>query len=242
MFAPSTVYLWAAAGLGVATLAFLVVARRLPDTSRQFGYAAVGAVAVMTASNVVMAGLEAGGYGTDFVRFVGYTGLWTVICSVIVAVAGVDRRLTGALFAIVLSRLWITYGSWQVEGTLGAVLALVPFALLLIGIYLLFGPFMRAVSTVEEERRLLYTKLRNLVVLGWIALVLTGILSESMDLTTDFVGQFASIYVEVVLVIGFAGIVVRSGHALEKTAASTSLNPFEDDRTGDPRPESVAAD
>ncbi|WP_238593374.1 bacteriorhodopsin [Natronobacterium lacisalsi] len=219
--------------LALAAVAFLFAARRLPAAGRSYGYAAAVAAGAMAATYVAMTATEsmAAGAGTDFARFVGYTVIWSVICTVVAGVAGVGRRLAAALLAVVVVRLWITYGSWQVEGTVGSALAIVPFALLLVAIYLLFGPFMRAVSSTSGERQLLYAKLRNLVVLGWLALVVTGLLGEAFGLTTDFVAIVASTYIEAVLLVGFGGIVVRSGRALAATAASGDLNPFMRDGT-----------
>ncbi|OVE85414.1 bacteriorhodopsin [Natronolimnobius baerhuensis] len=214
----------AAAGvLGLTTLVLLWSARSLPAMGRHYGYAAVVASGTMTVSYVLMGAADMAALETDFIRFAGYTGLWSMICLVVAGVAGAGRRLTAALLAIVLARLWVTYASWQLEGTIGTILTLAPFVLLAAGIYLLFGPFMQAVAGVSGERRLLYTKLRNLIVLGWIALVVTGMLGEAAALTDDFISQLLAIYVEAIIVIGFGGIVLRSRDALAETAQNRRL-------------------
>ncbi|NGM67974.1 bacteriorhodopsin [Natronolimnobius sp. AArcel1] len=223
MIDPVTLNLTGAGLLGLATLGFLWYAQRHSPTGRRYGYAAVVASGAMALSYLGMGIAHGAGFETDAIRFVGYTGLWTAICLVVTGVAGAGRYLTSALLAIVLTRLWVTYASWQLEGTIGTVLTLVPFVLLAAGIYLLFGPFMRAASRVSGERRLLYTKLRNLIVLGWIALVVTGMLGEAAALTDDFISQLVAAYVEVIIVVGFGGIVLRSADALTETAASRPL-------------------
>ncbi|WP_049929153.1 bacteriorhodopsin [Halopiger goleimassiliensis] len=202
----------------VTTLAFLVWSRSLSPESRRYGYVVTIAAGAMAVSYVVMTAIEFTNSGTtDLVRFLGYTGLWLPIIYVIAAVAGVGTRLTGVLYAIVLGRVWITYVAGFLDGVLATVGSLTPIALLFAGIYVLFGPYTHVVNTQSPQRRLLFNKLKYLVVLAWIGLVVNGLIS-GMGLVDDFVGQISLIYVEGILVIGFGGIVLRSPDALEDTA------------------------
>ncbi|WP_241431501.1 bacteriorhodopsin [Natrialba hulunbeirensis] len=228
MLAVSSAVLLAAAAI------FGGYARSLPSGPHRYGYAAAVAASAMGLAYLLMA-LASGLFGaeTDVLRFVGYTFMWIAIVLVICAIAGVGRRLTLLLFAAVLGRVWITLGSWFIDGALALVATLGTFAALGLGLYLLFGPFSRAAEALESERRLLFTKLKYLIVLGWVGLVATGLMSEGAGLADDFVGQLVVIYVEMILILGFGGIVVRSRRALSQTASTTRLLSLGTDRESD---------
>ncbi|WP_235920751.1 bacteriorhodopsin [Natronorubrum halalkaliphilum] len=207
-------------------LLFLLGTFRLPAACRPYGYAATVACGGMGVAYLIMVPVELAGMETDFTRFAGYSVVWIAICFVVGAVANAGRRLTLALLGVVLARLWITYASWSVDGAVGLFLTLSTFAALFVGVYLLFGPFMRAIETISGERALLYSKLRNLVVLAWVGLVVAGLLN-GVGITDDFVGLFLGIYVEAILLLGFGGILIRSVDALEDTAETDPLLPFD---------------
>ncbi|WP_049921732.1 bacteriorhodopsin [Halopiger djelfimassiliensis] len=211
--------------LGAVALLFLAGSTRLPPACRRYGYAAVVAAGAMAITYLAMAAGELSGLETDRIRFLGYGVMWTVICFVAGAIAGADRRLTLTLVGVVQTRLWSTHFGLELGGILGQVLSLVALAALFAGIYLLFRPFMRAVESVSAERLLLYSKLRNLIVLAWAGLVAIGVLS-GVGIDDDFVGSLSMIYIEVILLVGFGGILLRSVDALEDTAATSPLIPF----------------
>lgn len=204
----------------VATLAFLAWTRRLPAACRRYGYAATAAVGVMAIAYVAMTAIELFiGGNTDLARFLGYTAMWIPIVYVTSALAGVGRRLALLLLAVVLGRVWITLVGYFLDGIAGAIASLLPFALLVVGIYLLYGPFTRAAAARSGERSLLFTKLKHLIVLGWIGLVINGLVAaDGLGLVDDFVALLTLVYVEAILLIGFAGLTLRSVDALEATA------------------------
>lgn len=222
--------------LVAAASVFLWQTRSLRAASRQYGYAVVVATSAMGVAYLLMSVADTYGVATDLIRFLGYTVMWTAILLVVCGVAGVSRRLTLLLFAAVVGRLWITLGSWFVDGLLAVVATLGTFAALVFGLYLLFGPFARTARTLSDERALLFTKLKYMVVLGWGGLVATGLLAESTNLADDFVGQTIVIYVEAILLLGFGGIVLRSRDALDQTASSTGLLSFETELGGSSEP------
>ncbi|ELY53303.1 bacteriorhodopsin [Natronolimnohabitans innermongolicus] len=219
----------------LVTILALVGTLQLSARTRLYGYAAVAACGSMAIAYVAMVPAEMAGIETDYLRFVGYGAMWAGICLLVGAVSGAGRTLTLVLLGIVQARVWVTLLSWHVEGVLGTLLAAFPFVMLIAGVYVLFGPFARAAATVSSTRRLLYAKLRNLIVLVWLGLVALGLLSGAeFALTDDFLEQLSIIYVEAILLVGFAGIVLRSTDALEDTAASrsTALD-AESDSSGD---------
>ncbi|ELY87468.1 bacteriorhodopsin [Natrialba taiwanensis] len=225
--------------LVAAALVFYWRTRSLRPVSRPYGYAVVVATIAMGATYLCMAVADMSGIGTDFIRFIGYTVMWAALLPVVCAVAGADRRLTLLLVTVVVGRLWVTLGSWFLEGALAMIATLGTFGALGGGLYLLFGPISRAARTLPAERALLFTKLKYLLVLGWCGLVVTGLLSGSLTLADDFVGQLIVIYVEAILLLGFGGMVLRSSAALEQTASSTGLLSFDTELGDADTPEST---
>lgn len=209
----------------VATLAFLAWTRRLPAACRRYGYAATAAVGVMAIAYVAMTAMELfTGGNTDLPRFLGYTGMWIPIVYVTSALAGVGRRLALLLLAIVLGRVWITLVGYFLDGIAGQIASLLPFALLIAGVYLLYGPFTRVAASRSGDRSLLFTKLKHLIVLGWIGLVINGLIAaDGLGLVDDFVALLTLVYVEAILLIGFAGLVLRNVDALEAAAEEGGL-------------------
>ncbi|THE65764.1 rhodopsin [Salinadaptatus halalkaliphilus] len=211
-----------AIAFGVATAVFFVWARSFSKSTRRYGYIATLAGGAMAVTYVLIVAVDIQyGADTDLIRFLGYTFMWLPILYLLCAVAGVGRQLALALTAIVLGRVWITLVSWYLDGILSTIATLLPFVLLAAGIYLLFGPFSRIAGTRSRERALLFDKLKYLVVLGWLGLVGSGLISaDALGLTDEFVGQISVMYVELILVVGFVGIVLRRAEALEDIAES----------------------
>lgn len=207
--------------LVAVTVAFLAWTRSLPARCRRFGYAVALAPGAMAAAYLLMTPVETQfGIATDLLRFIGYTVMWVLIIYMLAAVAGVGRTLFLALLAIVLGRVWITLIAWFLDGVLGLLATLAPFALFAAGIYLLFGPYTQSATGTTDARALLFDKLKYLVVLAWIGLVTNGLVAaDGLGLiTTDFVGQIAIVYVESLLVTAFGVLTLTNVDALEDLA------------------------
>ncbi|ARS89410.1 bacteriorhodopsin [Natrarchaeobaculum aegyptiacum] len=207
--------------LVAVTVALFAWTRSLPARCRRFGYAIVLAPGAMAIAYLLMTPVETQfGVETDFLRFIGYTVMWVPIVYVLAAVAGVGRTLFLTLLGIVLGRVWITLIAWFLDGILGLLATLVPFALLAAGIYLLFGPYTESATATTDARALLFDKLKYLVVLAWIGLVVNGLVAaDGLGLiATDFVGQVAVVYVEILLVTAFGVLTLTNADALEDLA------------------------
>ncbi|EMA35398.1 bacteriorhodopsin [Halobiforma nitratireducens] len=234
MIEDTTIYLLTSAALGPAAVGLLLATRRLGRASRRYGYAAVLACGAMTVTYLLMSrGLwtvETTGNDESVVRFLGYTVAWAGISYVLGAVADAGPKRTAAVFVCSMGTLWATFGGWVFGGTAGTVISLT-MVLSFVGlVYLLVGPLARTAATVSERRGLLYRKLEYLILLAWAGLLLLGLVSaQNLALTDNFVGQFAASYVDLVLFVGFGGLVVRNEAALEETAATTRLLPFSTD-------------
>ncbi|MXV61792.1 bacteriorhodopsin [Natronorubrum sp. JWXQ-INN-674] len=228
MIEQSTVLAVSAVVLGVLALVFLLWTRRVPTSRRRYGYAATLAAGAMSGTYLIMSlellTVSTSGTEESVARFLGYSIVWATISYVLGAVSDAGRRYTLALFACSMLTLWTTFAGW-VLGETGATLASVGTLAAFVGlVYLLLGPVARTAASVSGERLLLYDKLKNLVLLAWFGLIVLGLISQqNLALTDGFVGQVAATYIDVVLLAGFGGLVLRSGTALEQTAASTEL-------------------
>ncbi|APW97823.1 rhodopsin [Halobiforma lacisalsi AJ5] len=229
MISHATIYLVSSALLGLGAVGLLVATRRLEPSIRRYGYATVLACGAMSVTYLLMRA-EIGTVTTNeesVVRFVGYTVAWAGISYVLGAVADAGPKRTVAVFACSMGTLWATFASWILSGTAGSIASLVIVASFVGLVSLLVGPVAQSAAGVDERRTLLYRKLEYLVLLAWAGLIVLGIVSEqNLALTDSFVGQIGATYVDLVLLLGFGGLVLRNVAALEKTAASTTVFPF----------------
>ena len=226
MIEHATVLAASGAVLGIVTVVFALGTRRLKASSRRFGYAAMVAAGAMSVTYVLMSAdvltIRTSGGEESLVRFGGYTIVWAAISYVVGSIAGAGRRYTLAIFGCSLLSIWGTLLTWVLDGTVGTLAS----ATILVGVIalagLLYGPVSRIAATASGERSLLYSKLKHLILLAWIGLLVTGMLSEqNLGLTDSFIGQLIATYIDLILLVGFGGLVLRSTGALETTAATS---------------------
>ncbi|WP_089788859.1 bacteriorhodopsin [Natronobacterium haloterrestre] len=226
MIPESTVYVLSGSALGALALLFAVWTARLPSAVRRYGLAVVVGTASMAVAYFLMSAgvltVQTTGREQSAARFLGYTGTWTAFAYLLAAVAGAGRRTAAILLAAILWVQWATLVSWVVGGTAELLVSVSMLAALALVVYLLFVPFTRRAGETTGERFLLFSKLKYLTVLGWAGLVTVAIVSEqNLALVDMFVGQVAATYIDVVLLAGLGGIVLRHVGALEATAAGT---------------------
>lgn len=239
MFEIATVYVGTAAVMGVSAVAFVAVANGMPPTARRFGFVAVVPAVSMALAYLAMAGdlllVETTGGDQSVARFIGYTASWGAIAYAIGAVAGTGRNRTLTLFGFLVLALWGSFAGWLVEGALELAATGVTVGSLVVVTYLLLGPFERAASRVSGDRTLLYGKLKFLLLLAWAALAVISVTSEqNLAMLDTFVGQLVASYVDVILIVGFGGFVLRDAGAIEETIRGAKATTAASDPTGDP--------
>ncbi|MXV61790.1 bacteriorhodopsin [Natronorubrum sp. JWXQ-INN-674] len=226
MIENTTVFAATGAILAAMAIGFLLWTRRLSDACRYYGYAVVVACGAMSGAYLLMAAelltVTTSGRTESVARFIGYSIAWAAVCYVLEVTTDADRRYTLALLGTILTCLWATMASWVLSGIAGTVVSVAIFAALLGMIYVLVGPLAREATAVSGERTLLYGKLKNLSLLVFIGLIITGMLSEqNLNFTDAFVGQTIATYLDLVWLAGFGAILLRSEAALEDAAVST---------------------
>lgn len=214
--------------MAVAAVGFLGWTTRLPNRRQRYGLVAAYLSIVACLSYLGMSiGLlrfeSLGGQPVPATRFVGYLFSITVILVLIVMVAGGSRLLFAGVLLSFAAMLGGTVTSWFLAEpiSLGASLAsLLSFPLVS---YILLRPGARAAATTTDERKLLYGKLRNLVLLAWGSYLVVGIISrQNLGLLDAFTGVFIGTYIDVVLHIGVAAILLRHGAAIDQLVGGAS--------------------
>lgn len=199
-----------------------VSSRRLPGTTRRYGYAAVLAATAMCLAYVgmttVQAFFEQQGFPLlmmELSRFVGYTLMWLPIIYVASSLSGIGRGLSVALFVAIVGQLWMTFVAWQTATVPQWVVLLSP-GLLLVGSYLLYAPITRAATAQSKTRATVYNKLKHTMFLGWFGQVMTVVVHPgTLGWTTVFTDWVTIMYVELLLVGAFVAIVFNNADAFD---------------------------
>ncbi|AFZ73658.1 bacteriorhodopsin [Natronobacterium gregoryi] len=215
--------------LGAMTVAFLLWAFRVPVGARSHGYAVVIACGSMSVAYALMSTgvltVDLAGRTESVTRFLGYTVGWSAVCLVLGAIVDADRQSLFALVATVLGALWAAFASWFVTGVAAVAVSLVAVGSLVGMGYVLLGPFSRNATRVGGQRALLYAKLKFLILLVFVVMLTLGTVSEQqLGLTSAFVGQTVTTYLDLVWLLGFGGLVLRYADALESEHAPSPLS------------------
>lgn len=215
-------YWYTAAFSAAVAFVFLVWTFRLPSRRRRYALVSVYAAVVLSATYAGMANgvlrYEAlDGSAVPVTRFVGYLFGINVLIQTVGFVGGLSRRLRAALVVPFLGILLGTLGSWFLQPPLASLASLSSLLSLPLIAYLLLGPGASSASEVGDDRRLLYGKLANVVLLAWLGYLVVGITSrQNLALLDAFVGVFLGTYIDVLLHIGFGAILLRGGNAIDQ--------------------------
>lgn len=219
-------YQLTAAVLGLITLGVLAVTMRLPARRRQYGLACVLITGSMAGAYVLMSVefltiQNVAGEWLPVARFGGYLIAFSAMLAFLTRLAGVGYRWTALLIVLTTSVIAGTILGWYFDepASLGGV-ALTVTSLSAQSIVLLRSIPSRATG-ISDERRLLYGKLRNLSLLIWWLYIVIGMITrQNLGLLDAFVGIFLGAYADVVIVVGFATILLRSDEALDHLRAA----------------------
>jgi len=217
---------WGTAGvMAVTAVVFLAWTLRLPARRRRYALIAVFASAVLAATYVGMANgvlryRSIDGAAVPVTRFVGYAFGTTAILLTTGLVGGYSRRIQVLLLVPFVGNMGGTLGSWFSAEPLSAVASVSSLLSLPLVAYVFRGPGASAAAETTDDRRLLYGKLANVVLLAWVGYLVVGIASrQNLALLDGFVGVFIGVYIDVLLYLGFGVLLLRSGGALDQLAA-----------------------
>ncbi len=175
---------------------------RVPERLRRYSGLLI-AVVVVSGLDLFMqwAGVGSVAVGSGEVQLtstISQTIQYVVLYGGVAALGGASRRLTAALVVVALFPSYVTQFLPVVGlGEVAALLVIIAVFLLPLPVvlYLFFGPIWRAATQLPPQRRLLYWKVRNLIlfvyamVIAYIGLVTFGLLTDSV--LTSLLLQYA---------------------------------------------------
>lgn len=211
----------AAVVMAIVALTFALLVVRTATGRRRYSVATVVLPAVMLVAYFMafQGVLELQGPDGDPVvipRVLGYAVVFPTVMVYIGMAGGLSRRQVATLVGLILAVCAGVSVNWLAPAPLGAVGAVLMLVSLTATAYVLLVPYARIASERHGELNLLYGKLRNLVLLVWGMLVVGGLLStQSLGVLDRFTGIFVATYLDLLTVLGFGLIVLRSGDAID---------------------------
>lgn len=148
----------------------------------------------------------------------------TAVTMVVVAgmIAGATRRQIGALVVVVVSWIGSILASYFTTPPTSIVVNVLTLVLFGVIAYLMVGPITKRSGATSGERVVLYGKLRNLILLLWIAYLVLGLITrQGMGLLDAFGGIFLGAYLDVATRIGFGILLLRAPEAIEQVIAQS---------------------
>lgn len=225
--------------LGAITAVSYRSGRRLDDAVRQYGAATTISAAGMFLAYVGMTTIQFFFEQTglplllmELSRFIGYTLMWVGIVYVVAAISGAKRQISVTLFVAITGQLWMTFLAWK-TGFIPQQVVLISPLLLVGGGYLLYGPVTAAASNQSERRLAVMNKLKHIVLLGWFGQVATVVVHPStLGLTTVFTDWVTIMYVELLIVGAFVGVVYSNTVVFRHIINEATADNTDPDGTG----------
>lgn len=213
------------AGIGLlATVVFLLRGRKYEGATGRYMLLAPFVTGALTVGYLIMAldmlvTFNPDGEPVYFSRYLMYTLTYPYLIYYlgVVSNASYRYRVIGAVGV-----LGFTYGTlvaqWMPEpvSSIAGLLSILIVALL---VWMLFRPYTTPASSVSGDRRLMFSKIRNLFVLLFISYLLLAFMSrQALGFYDAFVGVFISSYIDLLGHIGAAGLILYSRNAVAEIA------------------------
>jgi bacteriorhodopsin len=248
LIAEHTFYLLVTAVAAVTTVPLALVAARAQVRSWALlapavtGLIALGYLGMGTQALTVP---DPAGEPVTVSRFVTYLFTYTSVVATIGILADVGRRGTALG---VLGLVGYTGGvlvNWILPAPLNSAGQLAVLGSTVFVLYLLFRPYSRSVQSVSGARQLLFGKLRNLMALLLLMYLIVGLTSrQGLGLLDAFTGVYIGGYLDLLGHVGYAGLLLRGGTAIEELAAQypSPVAYLKGDTTTRPDPEAAPSD
>lgn len=227
MISEHAIYGGSAVVYALATVAFLVFSRRQPPHLRRYCHllvSVVGVAAVTAAAWALGLGAVPVGSGQVVVpQLIDGLFAYPLLFGFAAFVAGSSRR-TVALVAGISAAQRVSYEVGALtDGLLGLSMLVVVVGGFVAHVYLLFGPVWRTAQRQPVQRRLLYWKVRNLLLFLIGVLIAAAMLSLS-PLLDSFTAGITVQYVDVLLRVGFAGFLIGNIRALDADSGADAAD------------------
>lgn len=225
MISGTAVYGASAVVYAVALVVCVLRLRAVPDAQRRV-YQVATAVVAVGAVATVLSGLDIGvvsvnGYDTTLPSFgsdlVAYAALWGITGML----AGVDRRTLAVVTGIPVAQVLAFQGAAVTSGAVALGLSAVVIAGHLWLAVLFRGRIWTAAASLDDERRLLHWKARNLLLFLVGMLIVFAFLSLA-GAFSEFGTVTLNVYVSTLIRVGFAGFLFANVDALRGTGHATA--------------------
>lgn len=220
--------------MAAVALAFWIAVSRHPTTSSRYflpvvAVPAVAAVSFGSMAHGILLVERQDGHVVPVARLLMYAVVYPITAGYIGWAAGLRWRGIGALSGGILLVIAGVGVNWLAPAYSGLGSMLVVVSLLAIA-YLLLGPYNRRSRARPGELRLLFVKLRDLLLLLWALYVCLSLVTrQGFGLLDTFSGVFLGNYFDFLAIVGFGLILLRSPEAMtmlveeaDSTVASTS--------------------
>lgn len=228
----TTVYFVSSGVLGLGALSIAGVALR--QTGRARRMALIGALpAASIAVGYLLMGMEVATFETagreqSVMRFFAYTVSLVPFGYLLQQSVFLSKRQTVLLVGALVSTPWTQFVTWFLTGTLESIVTLLSLSLFIFASYLMLVPYSRHAADVGGRRELLYAKLRNLFVIGYVTITITSVASEQvLGLLTTFVATVAAGYIDNVIMLGIGLLVLSSASIFRESSTRQQSNPEE---------------
>ncbi|WP_339105516.1 bacteriorhodopsin [Haloterrigena salinisoli] len=214
----------------VATLAFLGWVARKPAGTRRYYLPApivcgTLSLAYFGMSIELLRVTTPSGQPLPMTRYVDYFIATAIMVAVAGKVAGATRRQLAALVALTVGWVGVSLGRYFLTGTAVLVATLGTVVVLAALLYVMIWPVTKRSGRTSGERVLLYGKLRNVLILLWIAYLVIGVISrQGIGLLDAFGGVFAGAYLDIATRIGFGLLILRGSDAMVQLIDDTQSN------------------
>lgn len=241
----------------VATLVFLGwVAKKPAETRRYYLPAPIVcgtlSLAYFGMSVELLRVTTPGGQPLPMTRYIDYFVATVIMIAVAGKVAGASRRQLAALVALTVGWIGLSLGRYFLTGTAALAVNLGTVVVLGALLYVMIWPVTKQSGRTSGERVLLYGKVRNLMILLWVAYLLIGIISrQGIGLLDAFGGIFVGAYLDIATRIGFGLLILRADDAVAHLADEAESDggddgsgevTFTESATGDSEPDVEPAD
>lgn len=226
----TTIYFVTAGVLAVGSLCIAGGALRESGLARRM--ALIGAIpAASMAIGYLLMGMEVATFATEgreqsVMRFFAYTGALVAFGYLLQQSVFLSRRQTALLVFVLVSTPWTQFFTWFLTGTVESIVTLLSLSLFIFASYLMLVPYSKHAADIGGRRELLYAKLRNLFVIGYVTLIVTSVASEQvLGLLTTFVATIAAGYADGVVMLGIGLLVLSSASAFNDSVIEQQVNP-----------------
>ncbi|SEQ70306.1 bacteriorhodopsin [Natrinema salaciae] len=169
-------------------------------------------------------------------RYVDYYLSGPLMITIAGIVAGASRRELVTINTVMVSWTTATVAGYFLTEPASYVANIANIVLLGVLAYLLIWPITRRSGEQSGERVLLYGKLRNLLLILFVAYLVVGLISrQGFGLLDAFSGIFAGSYLDILTRVGFCVLVLRATDATEQV-----IDDISSDGTGDDGSDGVA--